>query len=242
MAALATPAAPTPVLKGTNQPAISIQAFGEPAVFLDERPITRWRMARAMELFFFLLDAGRPMRKEQIITALWPQVDDQINQTFHSTIHRLRKALNDTYVISRGGTYGLDLPSSDGNRFHYDVAQFKDLHVNEREGKDLKLHVINDAAQEKQLELVREWSSLFRLCLCQTLPRKRKRLLHSYKWRASQWELSLHPDADRSRPGWTECLPLPHKRADAVHQRDVFAFSTPSVNSTRRHHQGSWHR
>lgn len=64
MAALATPAAPTPVLKGTNQPAISIQAFGEPAVFLDERPITRWRMARAMELFFFLLDAGRPMRKE----------------------------------------------------------------------------------------------------------------------------------------------------------------------------------
>src|SRR5437879_3902791 len=66
-----------------NQPKIAICALGEPSVILEARPITRWRMARSMELFFLLLDNGRPMRKEQIISALWSELDDQINQTFH---------------------------------------------------------------------------------------------------------------------------------------------------------------
>ena len=122
------PATPAPHLPGAHLPGLRIQAFGEPTVFLDEQPITRWRMAHAMELFFFLLDSGRPMRKEQIITALWPQIDDQINQTFHSTIYYLRKALNDAYVVSRGGIYSLDLSSSD-NKVQYDVALFKDQYV-----------------------------------------------------------------------------------------------------------------
>jgi two-component SAPR family response regulator len=113
----------------TNQFRLRIQAFGEPAVFLNQQPITRWRMAQAMELFFFLLDSGRPMRKEQIITALWPQVDDQTNQTFHSTVYYLRKALNKAYIVSRGGTYSLDLSSFDENNVQYDVALFKEQYV-----------------------------------------------------------------------------------------------------------------
>jgi DNA-binding SARP family transcriptional activator/Flp pilus assembly protein TadD len=113
-------------LEHSTQPQLKVQAFGEPAVFLDGQPVTRWRMARSMELFFFLLDCGRPMRKEQIITALWPQVDDQTNQTFHSTIYYLRKALNDSYIASRGGIYSLDLTSLKSNNMEYDVALFKE--------------------------------------------------------------------------------------------------------------------
>jgi LuxR family transcriptional regulator, maltose regulon positive regulatory protein len=123
-AQVGTPA-PQPVV--SNQPRIKIQAFGEPAVFLDDRPITRWRMARSMELFFYLLDCGRPMRKEQIITALWPEIDEQINQTFHSTVHYLRKALVDTAIVSRGGTYSLNLAALSESQVQYDVATFKEL-------------------------------------------------------------------------------------------------------------------
>lgn len=107
------------------QVTLKIQALGEPAVFLNERLITRWRMARSMELFFYLLDCGRPMRKEQIITALWSEVDEQMNQTFHSTIHYLRKALVDGAIVSRGGAYSLDL-SALSNEVLYDVALFKE--------------------------------------------------------------------------------------------------------------------
>lgn len=114
-----------PQLIVSNQPTLKIQAFGEPAIFLNEQPITRWRMAHSMELFFFLLDCARPMRKEQIITALWPEVDEQINQTFHSTTHYLRKALVDSAIVSRAGTYSLDL-SALSDAVQYDAALFKE--------------------------------------------------------------------------------------------------------------------
>ncbi|MHB8595588.1 MAG: BTAD domain-containing putative transcriptional regulator [Ktedonobacteraceae bacterium] len=110
----------------SSQSRLKIQAFGEPAVFLDERAVTRWRMARSMELFFYLLDCDRPMRKEQIITALWPEVDEQINQTFHSTIHYLRKALIDSCIVSHSGHYRLDLSVLSDNEIQYDVALFKE--------------------------------------------------------------------------------------------------------------------
>src|SRR5205807_314987 len=52
-----------------SSPRLRILGFGEPQVFFNGIPITRWRMARTMELYFFLLESGRPLRKEQIIVA-----------------------------------------------------------------------------------------------------------------------------------------------------------------------------
>jgi two-component SAPR family response regulator len=121
--------ASAPLTSVTSQSRLRIQAFGEPAVFLDGQHITRWRMARAMELFFFLLDCGRPMRKEQIITALWPQIDEQISQTFHSTIHYLRKALNESCIVSHSGIYTLDLSSFGAGNVQYDVTLFKERYI-----------------------------------------------------------------------------------------------------------------
>jgi two-component SAPR family response regulator len=116
-----------------DPPKIAISALGEPSVTIQERPITRWRMARSMELFFFLLDSGRPMRKEQIITGLWTEVDDQINQTFHSTIYYLRKALEGRCIISQGSTYTLDLHSYFGENVWYDVTTFLQYHTQAKE-------------------------------------------------------------------------------------------------------------
>jgi DNA-binding SARP family transcriptional activator len=104
---------------------LSILAFGEPAVFLGEEPITRWRMARAMELFFFLLDRDQPTSKESILTTLWPEFDEQTNQTFHSTLHHLRKVLGEACFVFRAGGYRLDLAACYGEQVFYDVKAFQ---------------------------------------------------------------------------------------------------------------------
>ncbi len=120
---------PTPALTVTPKAQLKILAFGEPTILINEQPVTRWRMARSMELFFLLLDNGRPMHKEQIITALWPEIDDHITQTLHSTIHYLRKSLGETCIASHAGTYGLDLASLYSNNVWYDIAEFQEHEV-----------------------------------------------------------------------------------------------------------------
>jgi two-component SAPR family response regulator len=100
-------------------------AFGEPVVMINEKPITRWRRPRAMELFFLLLDSGRPLRKEQIIAALWPESDERVTQSMHSTIHYLRKSLGASCIVSRSGMYWLDMASLFKGEVWYDVAAFQ---------------------------------------------------------------------------------------------------------------------
>jgi LuxR family transcriptional regulator, maltose regulon positive regulatory protein len=106
---------------------VQIMALGEPKVLLQGIPVTRWRMARAMELFFLLLENGRPMRKEQIITILWPDHDtDQINSTVRTTIYYLRKAFGDHSITFQSGLYSLNLSAIGGTNIWYDVEIFNE--------------------------------------------------------------------------------------------------------------------
>ncbi len=114
-----------PVVSTSATPELVIRAFGEPVVLLDGQPIKHWRMARAMELFFFLLEARSPLSKEQIITALWPDFDEQTNQTFHSTLHYLRKLFGAPCFVFQAGGYSLNLPLCYGNGIRYDVREFQ---------------------------------------------------------------------------------------------------------------------
>jgi len=107
-------------------PKLRILAFGEPTVFLQETPITRWRVVDAMELCFFLLDRERPCHKEQIFTALWPDKEGTPDQALRTTVHYLRKALGENAVVSRGGFYSLDLRAVYGESVWYDVATFRE--------------------------------------------------------------------------------------------------------------------
>jgi ATP/maltotriose-dependent transcriptional regulator MalT/two-component SAPR family response regulator len=120
-------------------------AFGEPTVLIDDTPVTRWRMARAMELYFFLLDCARPVHKEQIIAQLWPDADELIVQTFRSTVHYLRKAVGETCIVHRAGTYRLNLEALYGGEVWYDVAEFQELSV---QAKDFLALKEDDAACE----------------------------------------------------------------------------------------------
>lgn len=104
---------------------LRILALGEPQVFSDEIPVTRWRMARAMELYFFLLENARPLRKEQILVALWPDAEsEKIDQIFRSTIYYLRKALGKDCLEYTAGLYHLNLARVYEDRIWYDVAIF----------------------------------------------------------------------------------------------------------------------
>jgi LuxR family transcriptional regulator, maltose regulon positive regulatory protein len=159
---LATPT-PTPIMKQgqpvhplvqiTTHPKICIRALGEPSVAIEDRPITRWRMARSMELFFFLLDCERPMRKEQIITGLWSEVDEQINQTFHSTIYYLRKALDGQGITSQGSTYTLDLAAYFGMNVWYDVTEFQQQQARAKQALSREDDVVAREALLTMLEL-----------------------------------------------------------------------------------------
>jgi LuxR family transcriptional regulator, maltose regulon positive regulatory protein len=139
----------------TNHPKISIRALGEPSVAIEDRPITRWRMARSMELFFFLLDCERPMRKEQIITGLWSEVDEQINQTFHSTIYYLRKALDGHGIVSQGSTYTLNLAAYFGTNVWYDVTEFQQQHARAKQALSQDDDIVAREALQTMLELYR---------------------------------------------------------------------------------------
>lgn len=106
---------------------LHISALGEPTVLIDTAPVTRWRMARAMELYFFLLESHQPLRKDQIIDALWPEPDDieRVNQTFRSTLYYLRQVMGEASLVQQSGLYRLDLRATYG-QFWYDVVLFEE--------------------------------------------------------------------------------------------------------------------
>jgi LuxR family transcriptional regulator, maltose regulon positive regulatory protein len=105
---------------------LAIQALGEPVVYLHQEPVTHWRMARAMELFFYLLNCGRPMRKDSIISALWTEIDAQTTRTFYSTIYYLRQALGgESAIVAKGGNYALRMDVLYGKEVWYDEAAFE---------------------------------------------------------------------------------------------------------------------
>lgn len=114
-----------PPLTVSHAPRLVITAFGEPTVVLDEQPVKHWRMARAMELFFFLLDSAHPVSKEVILTALWPEYNEQTSPVFHNTVYQLRKILGETCVVFGPAGYSLDLTTCYGKPIFYDVQAFE---------------------------------------------------------------------------------------------------------------------
>lgn len=133
-------------------PLLSIRAFGEPVVLLDNQPIKRWRMARGMELFFFLLDADHPQSKEHIITEIWQDFDEQINQTFHSTLHYLRKLFGTSSLVLDADGYHLNLGYYYGERIWYDVQAFRAYNA---EAEQALSHAGYSAARTALLRMVK---------------------------------------------------------------------------------------
>ena len=93
-------------------------------VEIDGREISdlEWRSEKSKEMFFFFLANRGPLRKEEIVTALWPDMpEDKTTSAFHSNMYRLRKALYQDVIAKDSGRYVLD-PQA---RFVYDVEEYQ---------------------------------------------------------------------------------------------------------------------
>ena len=152
-------------------------------------------MARAMELFFFLLDRDQPISKESILTALWPEFDEQTNQTFHSTLHQLRKVLGESSIVFRAGGYRLDLAARYGGRVFYDVKAFQGYHLAAEQSLARQDEASARAALLKMVALYRgdygrpfynDWCRLRRDELRAAYLEARRQLAE-LAWRAQAW-------------------------------------------------------
>ncbi|GCE15736.1 BTAD domain-containing putative transcriptional regulator [Tengunoibacter tsumagoiensis] len=148
------PAIPLPIVEEAV-PLFQVFALGEPYVLVKGERIKHWRMARAMELFFFLLDAGRPVHKEQIMAALWPADVDHVEQSLRTIVYHLRRVLGNQAVIFRSGTYELDLDALYGPSIWYDMTVFFDL---SSQAKQLLL----DGEEEHARPLLQQLVSLYK--------------------------------------------------------------------------------
>jgi LuxR family maltose regulon positive regulatory protein len=214
---------------------LRILALGEPAIFIDEQPVTRWRMARSMELFFLLLNSGRPLRKEQIITALWPDEDEHIAQTLHSTIHYLRKSLGEACIVSQAGSYRLDLAALYGNDIWYDVTVFQEHDAQARQALESKDDAAAKIALDVMVSIYRgdyvqsfysDWCSFQRDKLRTAYIDARNQLAliawrsEQYDESATQWQYILAVDSCRENAhyGLMRCYMRQGKRGLALRQ------------------------
>jgi len=216
--------------------ALTILALGEPVVSLHQEPVTRWRMARAMELCFYLLNCARPMRKEAIITDLWPDMDEQTTRTFYSTIYYLRQALGgEAVIVAKGGTYALRLDSLYGTSVWYDVAAFLEAQVQAKQALEDQQDALARASYAKMVELYRgdyvqpfysDWASMPRDELRSAYLDARQQLA-LIAWRAEEidesvvhWQHMLAVDnwLEEAHYGLMRCYARQGKRGLALRQ------------------------
>ena len=99
------------------------QAFG--AANLYHRGVqVSWGSRKAAEFFFLLLENPNGLTTWAAAEALWPDKDEsKAASVFHTTLHRLRKVLDDDMVYTRNRRYYLntELPMS------YDVREYMQL-------------------------------------------------------------------------------------------------------------------
>jgi ATP/maltotriose-dependent transcriptional regulator MalT/DNA-binding SARP family transcriptional activator len=99
--------------------------LGNLRVEMNGREVTdlEWRSEKGKEMFFFFLCNRRPLRKEEIVTALWPELpDEKTGSLFHSNLYRLRQALYPECIAKDSGRYILDPQGS----FRLDVNDFQE--------------------------------------------------------------------------------------------------------------------
>jgi ATP/maltotriose-dependent transcriptional regulator MalT/two-component SAPR family response regulator len=107
-------------------PVVEAMALGEVEVRMDGRKVLdlEWESEKSKELFFLLLTHERPLRRDEIVAALWPEAGgSRASSAFHSTLYRVRRALYAECVVESGGAYALNPRSS----FLYDVREFERL-------------------------------------------------------------------------------------------------------------------
>ncbi len=119
------PPAPAPVAGGEVAPRLEVHALGPLRILLDGRPAAGngWEAVRPRELLVHLLCHPEGCTREQIGLSFWPEASPaQLRNTFHVTLHRLRRALGHSdWIVADGGRYRLN-PALD---CEFDAARFE---------------------------------------------------------------------------------------------------------------------
>jgi predicted ATPase/DNA-binding SARP family transcriptional activator len=116
--------------EGDSRKQLRVLALGPLQVFVSDRAVdaAAWGSARPRELLVYLLMHPEGRTKEQVGLAFWPEASaPQLRNSFHVTLHRLRKALG-----------GADWVALEGDRYRVDpalVAEF-DAESFEREVRE----------------------------------------------------------------------------------------------------------
>jgi|GEM_PF-440986 len=109
-----------PVVVDRSSVVFHIFAFGEPRVYINDRLVTEWRSAKALELLLYFVESRSARRKEVVLEALWPEASFQrADVLFRSTMYRLRQAIGQDCIVYRRGIYSLELS------YTYDVRDFE---------------------------------------------------------------------------------------------------------------------
>jgi len=95
-----------------NRCDVEVYSLGETKVAVNSHPISEaeWRSSRAKELFFYLLcHANLGQTKEQVTTALWPDLSPaKATSNFHINLYRARRAVSPGVFILEQGRYRLN--------------------------------------------------------------------------------------------------------------------------------------
>ena len=91
-----------------RRPEIEARALGQSSVLLDSQPVSeaQWRSLRAKEILFYLLSSDMAQTKENITTAVWPDLPPaKATSNFHINLFRLRRALHPRIITMEQGRY-----------------------------------------------------------------------------------------------------------------------------------------
>ena len=107
-------------------PPVEVIALGDIEVRLDGRLVMEleWESEKSKEMFLLLLMSAQPMRRDELIAALWPDTGGRrATSVFHSTLHRVRRALYTECVVESAGFYVLTTRGT----FSCDALEFQRL-------------------------------------------------------------------------------------------------------------------
>jgi ATP/maltotriose-dependent transcriptional regulator MalT/two-component SAPR family response regulator len=105
-----------------SAPRLIIQSFGWTKVTVNGQ-LAEWPTQSVRELFFFFLTAQKPLNKEQVAEALWPDTEDpeRIKQRFKNEVYRLRRTVGHETILLDGELYRFNRALD----YDYDLDDFE---------------------------------------------------------------------------------------------------------------------
>ena len=105
-----------------SAPRLIIQSLGWTKVTVNGQA-AEWPTQSVRELFFFFLASHKPLNKEQVAEALWPDTEDpeRLKQRFKNELYRLRRTVGHETILLDGELYRFNRALD----YDYDLDDFE---------------------------------------------------------------------------------------------------------------------